>query len=132
MLCLTIATALFANGVNAQTVSRVKADVPFAFVAGSTKLPAGQYEVDMVAPSIVRITTSDRSASAMLIVNASSRNASDNEGKLVFHKYGDKYFLADIWAPGTQSGIAVRPSALEKEMLAQKAPQNEVVVAKRR
>ncbi|HET8546958.1 MAG TPA: hypothetical protein VFL57_03100 [Bryobacteraceae bacterium] len=133
MLCLCVVTALFALGVNAQTISyRLAADVPFAFMAGPTQLPAGQYYIDTLSPAVVRLATTDRSAAAMLIVNGATRVSSERQGKLVFHKYGDRYFLANVWAPGASDGIVVRPSALERELIAGvKDPETRVVMVRR-
>jgi hypothetical protein len=133
MFCLSIVTALFTLAANAQTIgARLKADVPFAFTAGSTRLPAGQYEIDSPLPSMIRFSTPDKSVTAMLLVNASARGNSDKDAKLVFNKYGERCFLSSVWAPGANSGVAVKPSAAEREFIAAaKKSETQVIVARR-
>jgi hypothetical protein len=133
MLCVSIVSALFTFTVNAQTIShRLTADVPFAFTAGNTKLPAGQYHIDSPMPNVVRLSSADRSVNAMLIVNSSTRTALDRDGKLVFNKYGERCFLANIWAPGASDGVSVRPSAAEREFIAGVKSSDKQVIAARR
>jgi hypothetical protein len=133
MLVLSIATALFTFAANAQTIgARLSADVPFAFTAGSAKLPAGHYNIDSPVPNIVRFSSSDHSVSAMLLVNGSARGASDKDAKLVFNKYGERCFLSSVWAPGANSGVALKPSAAEREFIAAaKNAETQVIVARR-
>jgi hypothetical protein len=133
MLCLSIATALLTLTANAQTIGgRLAADVPFEFTAGSAKLPAGHYKIDSPMPNIVRLSNTENNASAMLVVNSAARGRSDTSAKLVFNKYGDRCFLSSLWSPGTNSGVAVRPSAVEKELIAKaNKPDTAIVVAHR-
>ena len=37
-----------------------------------------------------------------------------NESKLVFNRYGNQYFLAQVWIAGRSSGDEVRKSATER------------------
>jgi hypothetical protein len=38
------------------------------------------------------------------------------EGVLVFHQYGDEYFLTEIWPAGGQTGRALPKSRAEREL----------------
>jgi hypothetical protein len=134
MFCLSIVTALFTFAANAQTLSgRLSADVPFAFTAGSAKLPAGHYEIDSPSPNVIRLSTADKSASAMLLVNSAVRGNSDNTAKLVFNRYGERSFLSSVWSPGAASGVSVKPSAVEREYIASaQKGETQVILARRR
>jgi len=37
------------------------------------------------------------------------------EGKLIFHRYGDRYFLSQMWMPGNPTGRELPPSKAELE-----------------
>lgn len=81
-----------------QSVKTTRANVPFDFVVGGTSFSAGSYEIAAVSgtgetlrvrnlesqKSIYRLSTS---------LGAPARNVS----KLVFHRYGSQYFLAEVW-----------------------------------
>jgi hypothetical protein len=132
ILCVSIVTALFASAANAQTGTRLEAEVPFEFVAGTTKLPAATYHIDRPLPNVIRLSTPDKSVSAMLLVNHSVRNSAEKDGKLVFNRYGDRHFLANVWVPGSGDGVQLRPSAAEREMKAQANQPGSAVIAARR
>src|ERR1051325_4471690 len=63
MLSVALAT-LCASAAEAQTTSpqRVIANIPFAFTAGKTNLPAGKYAISVVNPSSARTVLQIRSA----------------------------------------------------------------------
>ncbi len=52
---------------------------------------------------------------------------------LVFHKYGDRYFLVALKVSGSRAVYEFRQSKLEKELIAQNLrPTEEIVVASAR
>ena len=84
--------------VHAQTPSRVEVNIPFQFSAGKTTLNPGVYTVKRMSGNLVRLSTVDNKSS--VIVNAPvNLTSTDSEAteRLVFNKYGDEYFLAQIW-----------------------------------
>ena len=85
-------------GVQAQTPSRVQINIPFEFSAGKTTLKAGVYTVKRMSGNLVTLRNVDNQSSVILNapVNLSSTKVDATE-KLVFNKYGDRYFLAQIW-----------------------------------
>ena len=61
-------------------------------------------------------------------------NKSPNRGKLMFHKYGDQYFLSEILCDSAGMDVAFRPSKVEKRVQLQQAmvhPSSEVFIATR-
>lgn len=96
------AVLLGAIALNAQSTTTTRtfleANVPFAFFAGGVQLPAGEYRVYHPGnPYVVVIEKKDCSARAMTYVRPSVANANQNTTKLLFNKYGNQYFLAEIW-----------------------------------
>ena len=84
--------------VQAQTPSRVEVNIPFQFSAGKATLNPGVYTVKRMSGNLVRLSTVDNKSS--VIVNAPvNLTSTDSEAteRLVFNKYGDEYFLAQIW-----------------------------------
>jgi len=91
------------TAVFAQTESRplMKVDIPFSFTVDNHTLPAGQYYVTSVTPErSIALQTADRKQT--LIVNDLPNYASSpsSDSRLVFHKYGNEYFLAQVWCKG--------------------------------
>jgi hypothetical protein len=87
-------------------------DVPFAFVVAGKQLPAGHYTVNMET-NFVRITTPG--SGVMITTHAASRKAADGS-KLVFHRYGNTYFLSSMWVSGNTVGRELVPSRTERDM----------------
>jgi len=84
--------------VQAQTPSRVEVNIPFQFSAGKTTLNPGVYTVKRMSGNLVRLSTVDNKSSVIVNapVNLTSTDPEATE-RLVFNKYGDEYFLAQIW-----------------------------------
>lgn len=125
-----MAVALVVN-VNAQ--SKARADVPFDFVVADKVLPAATYDISEIAMHAILIRDFNNGKGTMIQVQPADGKQAMH-GKLVFHKYGDRYFLYQAWSIDGQ-GIQLRESKLEKEDRAlasneTSAPQ-EVVIALR-
>src|SRR5258705_13572224 len=88
------AASLFAQGSQKLIV-----EVPFAFHVGNSMLPAGEYTVDRDA-NILRLRSDDAKSSVMIHTNGVQKLNAPTQGQLVFNKYGDEYFLSQVWNPG--------------------------------
>ena len=108
-------------------------DIPFAFVAGGVHLPAGYYHVYHPGdPYVVVIEKDDGRARAMSYVHPSATDPSESSTKLVFNKYGDQYFLAQVWHETDMQVHQCFKSQSEQILLAQgPEPQMVVLAAKR-
>ena len=93
-------------------------NVPFDFVAGNKTLPAGEYAVKAVGPAnmLILVDRTDSTTSAFLPTHAAVSAQPQIESKLVFNRYGDRYFLAQVWTSGNTSGRELIKSAREKEV----------------
>ncbi len=96
---------------------RVKANIPFAFQVGKASLPAGTYVVSSAADHAVRIQGRDASAAALSTYTGEERLRAENP-KMVFHKYGSSYFLAEIWDGSGTLGMKIPETKREKELQA--------------
>lgn len=76
----------------------LKLDVPFAFVAGDMNMPAGQYEVlHIMNPGWILVRNTNGRANAVVHVQVSATSVGGSSSKLVFSRYGEKYFLSQVW-----------------------------------
>jgi len=73
-------------------------------------------------------TFNSQTTGLYLSTHSASRNATDGT-KLVFHRYGDTYFLSEVWVPGYAQGWALTQSKSEQELAAARAAMTETLAA---
>jgi hypothetical protein len=115
LMTLIVAFSIAVPAVQAQQTI-MSANVPFAFNIGNKQLPAGAYAVREMDRATL-IQSKDGEYSALGIYNYAGPSKAD-ETKLVFHKVGDHYFLAQIWTSVRDEGLTVPECKLEKELRA--------------
>ena len=115
LIVIVFAGVLAING-HAQT-QRVTANIPFAFSAGKTTLPAGRYTITVLNPSsdrkILQIRSANGRSSAIVMTTGIIRHASDN-AKLMFERYGDRYVFAQAQLAGDETTLAAVRSKNKK------------------
>ena len=118
-LCAAVASA------NAQLSNPIRAKVPFDFNVGDKKLPAGEYTFSRLSGPTENKVMSVNSADGRAHVFQSTFEARvltpKKDSTLVFHKYGDQYFLEQIWSSGEQEGTQVPKSRSERTIRRQLA-----------
>lgn len=121
---------LVAACASAQSVN-VKANVPFDFAVDKTTLSAGEYTIQSISTSDGRVLVirGEDAANNMLASpnSAETLNPSPNS-RLVFHKYGNQYFLSQIWVEGERTGRQFRISHREAEMAKNVQTSEDVIV----
>jgi hypothetical protein len=113
-----IATTIMASTRVAQAQEQIVVKVPFEFVAGNKTLPAGEYAVKITGPTHVLVLVDRRNSTASPFLNTNDVVTTDiqPESKLVFNRYGDHYFLAQVWSAGNSRGRRLMKSSREKEI----------------
>jgi hypothetical protein len=110
------------------TEGPVVVNVPFAFENGSQHFAAGLYSIGMDDQRILAIHGESRSGFALAWFQEDSHPS--KKTKVVFLRYGDQYFLREIWVAGESSHTYCLPSkAEEREMAANRVAPTDVVVA---
>lgn len=104
----------------------LKADIPFPFVVANRTLPAGHYMLSTLGEYTVRIANAHKLGAFVLTSRVDGR-APESTGKLVFYRYDNRYFLAQIWNPGNSQGKQVYKSPAEEE-LERKGASKEIAV----
>ena len=116
---LTAASAAIANG---QSNKRLVVQVPFDFNVGDKAVSAGQY--DVIIPSntggALWVLNHNGEAQRMILGRSAERRGGKLIAKLVFHRYGSTYFLAQAWMAGDSDGCELSKTkqerALEREL----------------
>ncbi len=117
----------------AQTAASVRSVIPFEFSVGKTLVPAGEYVIrfdrQFEALSFTAVDNGARISMPARCMNSGPDDVS--EARVVFNRYGDSYFLSQVW-DGSRSGpYSVSPSKAERE-LARIAPAAPVTMLARR
>jgi cytolysin (calcineurin-like family phosphatase) len=81
-------------------------DIPFAFSVANQTVPPGHYTTVQVTSTLLRIFNSHNQGVVVLTTAVDSKE-SEGTGKMLFHRYGDDYFLSEVWDPAGQSGRKV-------------------------
>jgi hypothetical protein len=116
-LIVTVALATAVVSANAQSV-KVKAEIPFEFIVGDQTLPAGSYAVRPATNSgiALMIQNSEASISTVRLTNTITPKKKNLRARLVFHRYGQNYFLSEVWEGGESTGRQLRESKQERAM----------------
>ena len=114
ILALTaFAFVLTAGVVKAQSTDTIS-KVPFTFNVGASVMPADTYRVSEFGGQTGVFMISSFRHSAILMSQPDGRTA-DDRPQLVFHKYGDQYFLREIRLAGN-SGFSLPESKQERQV----------------
>jgi hypothetical protein len=111
-----LAAALIVSVPFVQAQSRVNADVPFAFSLQDKAMPAGNYQIISLSGQTLEVLNLDTRHGQLLAKQISVQSSKDQSPKLVFHKYGDQYFLSQIWYGDSNYGVGFAESKREKEV----------------
>ena len=118
----------------AQAQSKIKATIPFNFVIGSNELKAGEYVVQQFGSpgsQSLRFRSENGDVEQTGFSVPLETNEIGNHGRLVFHRYGDQYFLSQVWFAG-EHGREFIAGPREKKGATEKSTADHVVVASKR
>lgn len=110
---LTFASALGQS--DRQTIIHI----PFNFSVGEKAFPAGKYVIERNrrdSDVVWVIKRKDNVGKAMILTRPVRANDVQQNTRLVFHQYGDLYFLAEFWTAGDQTGREIQVSDREKAL----------------
>jgi len=110
-LALFVASLFITAGVWAQAV---KATVPFDFTINSTTVPAGTYIISSTSSDVLRIYSDQKHVHLLTTALMDSGNAGKGN-VLVFHKYGNQYFLSEIRCKDTSMNLRLPVWKTEKQ-----------------
>jgi hypothetical protein len=117
LLTLIFAMSFWPTRAQAQITGNMEAEVPFQFHVGSKTLPAGSYMIHQLEDSdltVMQISSADGKMSALFNVQAAQAKTVPEKTELIFNKYGDRYFLSELFEDGNVDGSKVVTSRDEK------------------
>jgi hypothetical protein len=110
----SLASTQFASAQISSAMAEVT--IPFDFQNGSQALPAGTYRIVLASTHLIRLQGSG-SAGGFVFTHDATRSHASKKGSMVFDRYGDKYYLHQIWTAGSTDGLECPKSRAEKESL---------------
>ncbi|MBM3746355.1 MAG: hypothetical protein FJW34_11210 [Acidobacteria bacterium] len=118
--------------VAARAQTAVQANIPFEFAAGGSLLPPGSYQFETSSHGrILAVQGMDRKTRWLLMASRAYRFiGGDRPGKVVFNKYGNRYFLSEVWSLGEEAGHRLPKTRQEREASLKASAQPFMVAAR--
>lgn len=125
---LVVVVLMTVTSLSAQTNgSPVKVNIPFDFDAGNKHFSAGEYKVNAINPQGALSIFGRGSESGLVNSRRVQSHNPSASTKLIFHQYGSRYFLYQIWVEGEDSGRELSKTRMENE-LASNATASPVII----
>lgn len=116
---LGLLLVMTAVSVRAQSERSKVTNISFSFMVGQKTLPAGEYTFEPNrndSDNVWLVQSSDGRVSALFATMPVRASETQEKAKLVFHKYGDQYFLSQIWTAGDIGGRELPMRRPEREL----------------
>ena len=97
----------------------IRATIPFNFSIRGKILPAGEYEIRRINDSpegLVIRNVNDKHDHVMFVTESIEPRKIPERGEIVFHRYGDSYFLSEVLTAGEKTGRELAPSRAERQL----------------
>ena len=97
----------------------MRLSIPFDFTVRGKTLPAGDYEVSRIGdePSGLLIrNVSEKRDHVVFETEPAYAGMYPKKGELVFHRYGDSYFLSEVVTAGEETARELTPSRQERQL----------------
>ncbi len=116
---LVVATLIPSTSAMAQDHLE-KATIPFNFNVGRTNMPAGTYRLtsSVSSPDVIHISSWEKQAHVLSLARPYQEPAR-SQNALVFHRYGNQYFLSDIRSSDSAMNVHFPTSKAEKRAKAE-------------
>jgi hypothetical protein len=131
-----LVTAIVVAGVSAQAQTlqyKLTVEIPFDFTVSGHKLPAGTYLVgrahEVSGDSVLQVRSIDGHSIANRFSIPVATLRTKSRAEVVFHRYGDQYFLSEVWPAGGGTGRAFLKTHAERD-LERSARENGVAAVK--
>ena len=120
---LLVVLAIIAVGIPAKAQSlqyKLTANIPFDFTVGNTRLTAGVYAIQRAEMGqgdlVVRISRVGGDGTVTGLTSATYTVHPKDDARLVFHRYGDQYFLSEVWPNASTTGRVLPKSRGERSV----------------
>jgi len=117
LLSLLLSLSAIYGYAQGQTLIR-KVKIPFDFSVNNKTFPAGVYSVTRVNQEkiMLRLSSEDGREAINVITSPVQAKESPKTAKLIFRRYGETYFLSQIWEPDDVDGRQLPKSRTERSV----------------
>jgi hypothetical protein len=120
MTRLGLFVILAATSAYAQAGAPQQANVPFDFIVGSQTLPAGRYIFERINRQTIQETillrTAEGRAIMMVRTMPAQARSTQQQARLIFPRYGQRYFLSQLVTPGDDFRLKLPKSRFERTL----------------
>jgi len=96
--------------------AKINVNVPFSFTVGNKTLPPGQYTVDDHSDFVTIISTNWQGGLVRSLTSPVEPATAHQTECLVFHRYGTRYFLSEVWLTDRNRGLQLKIGTREREL----------------
>ena len=91
-------------------------NIPFTFTVDDIRMPAGEYLITSPSEKVISIQRVGGTDVKVTLTTSGSATRKSGPAKLVFHRYGNAYFVAVAWMPNSDHAQEFFTSASEIEV----------------
>jgi hypothetical protein len=102
----------------------LRATIPFDFSVRGKILPAGDYQIRRITDEpdgLLISSVNDKHEHAIFETEAVEAPRITKRAEIIFERYGDSYFLSEVFAGGEQTGREAIPSRQERMLRSESA-----------
>ena len=104
--------------------TKIRASIPFDFTVKGKTLPAGEYEVSRVMDEPIALllrNVHDKHDEVVVETEPVIGRMTPKRDELIFNRYGESYFLSEVFTAGEQTGEELYPTYRERELRSEMA-----------
>ena len=119
LTCSLLAAVAAATAYAQMPGTTLRTRIPFDFSIRGKILPAGDYEIRRIndqPDALVISSINDRHERAIFNTEPVEARKIPGKGEVEFHRYGDTYFLSEIFTGGEQTGRELSLSRQERDL----------------
>ena len=109
---------LAASTMLSQNRAALRVKVPFQFNLKDAQLPAGEYAIEKWAGGGILLTSKDGAIRKVVLATPSESPTTHSKTRVLFRRYGDDYFLSQVWLGSEQWGFDIPVSKVERDVIA--------------
>ena len=113
----TLGITLTITSAQAQSRSRVLANIPFEFSVGNTVLRAGNYTIDELQSGLIAFNSENEKEHKFALMYPGDSDKQGQKPQLVFVRYGSEAFLKRVVFSGTDDCLELPKSSREKDFI---------------
>lgn len=114
IVAFSFAVSLVAPALAYTFTVRIRAEIPFDFMVGGKRLPKGEYLVESLNETGTLTIRNVKKGKAVTFMTVRHKMTDKPKSRLIFHRYGEQYFLARIWDGTSDTVLKLNKSSAEK------------------